>query len=282
MREIHEQLRETHIIGHRTREWIVSSRVCAAMRKRQMPLVGISDAGEGFSFVRKRWDHSQVLVCFSGHGEAMINGRWHVCRAGMAYLTPPGVEHAYRAVRGSRWGVCWTHHRAPMVRSVAPVLVKVDPRPFRSAIRGLYRESIGACDPGAMDLWLELVHGYASRLATQGRGGDNMSRLWSSVSSDLAHPWTLAELAERSSMSGEHLRRLCLKETGRSPMQHVAHLRMKHASTLLVFTDRKVETVARSVGYASPFAFSAAFKRFAGRSPAHYRHAQGLHSANAE
>lgn len=271
MRDSHAEIRETHIIGSKTREWIVSERVCPAMRNRNMPLAGISDAAEGFLFVRKRWDHSQVLACFSGHGEVLINGRWHVCRAGMAYLTPPGVEHAYRAVAGTRWGLCWTHHRGAAVSSAAPVLVKVDPRPLRSAIRGLYRESITTCDSEAMQLWLELTHTYAMRLARHVPGDDHLARLWASVASDLARPWTLAELADKAAMSTEHLRRQCLKHLGRSPMQHVTHLRMKHAGTLLALTDRKIDTVARSIGYSNAFAFSTAFKRFTGRSPSEFR-----------
>jgi AraC-like DNA-binding protein len=274
MRDLQESLRETHSVGPRTREWIVSARVCPAMRKRDIPLLGISDAAEGFLFVRKRWDHCQVMACFAGQGEVMINGRWHACGAGMAYLTPPGVEHAYRAAKGSRWGLCWVHHHGALVSSAAPILAEADPKPLRSAIRGLYRESIGACEPDAMNLWLETIHLYASRMATCLPQGDALAKVWTQVSSDLARAWTLTELSERALMSGEHLRRICLKQFGRSPMQHVTHLRMKHASMLLAFTDRKIDTVARSVGYRNAFAFSTAFKRHVGQSPAFYRQSQ--------
>ena len=89
---------------------------------------------------------------------------------------------------------------------------------------------------------------------------------------NLAHPWTLAQLADSAAMSAEHLRRLCRRQTGRGPMHQVTFLRMRRAATLLESTRHKVRAIARTVGYDNPFAFSTAFKRHLGASPAAYRH----------
>jgi AraC-like DNA-binding protein len=43
---------------------------------------------------------------------------------------------------------------------------------------------------------------------------------------------------------------------------------------LLESTELKVESIARSLGYSSAFAFSTAFKRHVGSSPASYRQAR--------
>ena len=88
---------------------------------------------------------------------------------------------------------------------------------------------------------------------------------------DLSHGWTLHELADLAAMSGEHLRRLGQGQVGRSPMDHVAHLRRRRAKTLLGSTPMPVADVARSLGYPRSSSFSAAFKRHAGMSPAAYR-----------
>ena len=58
---------------------------------------------------------------------------------------------------------------------------------------------------------------------------------------------------------------------GRSPGQHVIYLRMKRAAELLVTTPGKVEAISAAVGYETPFAFSATFKRWLGCSPSEYR-----------
>ena len=72
-------------------------------------------------------------------------------------------------------------------------------------------------------------------------------------------------------MSPEHLRRLCRKALGRSPMQHVIWLRMRKAAQLLASTDAKVDSVAKQVGYVNPFVFSNTFKKWIGWRPSEHR-----------
>ena len=91
------------------------------------------------------------------------------------------------------------------------------------------------------------------------------------VEKDLARDWKLDELAEISCVSTEHLRRLCKKQLGRSPVQQVTYLRMRRAVEYLASTPDKVEAVARSVGYDNPYTFSNAFKRWTGKRPMDYR-----------
>jgi hypothetical protein len=57
---------------------------------------------------------------------------------------------------------------------------------------------------------------------------------------------------------------------GRSPIRYLTEWRMHLAESLLT-TDLTVYDVARRVGYVSEEAFSRAFKRERGRSPAHWR-----------
>jgi AraC-like DNA-binding protein len=54
-------------------------------------------------------------------------------------------------------------------------------------------------------------------------------------------------------------------------MRQLAILRMRRAGMLLESTDQKIGAIARAVGYDNAFAFSTAFKRYAGASPAQYR-----------
>ena len=72
-------------------------------------------------------------------------------------------------------------------------------------------------------------------------------------------------------MCPEKLRVLCHKETGRSPMAQVTHMRMRYAADLLVRDDIPVQEVGSLVGYNNPHNFSLAFKRVYGLSPNHFR-----------
>ena len=56
-------------------------------------------------------------------------------------------------------------------------------------------------------------------------------------------------------VSEEHLRRLCRRRYGRSPMQHLTFLRIQRAKYLLSSTDDKIDSIARAVGYENPFTF---------------------------
>ena len=61
-------------------------------------------------------------------------------------------------------------------------------------------------------------------------------------------------------------------------------VRMAHAARLLATTGDKVEVIARSVGYANPFAFSNTFKRLTGFRPSDYRarpHVSLLHGSDS-
>ena len=74
-----------------------------------------------------------------------------------------------------------------------------------------------------------------------------------------------------SGLSFEHLRRLCLKEIGRTPMNHLTHLRIQQAIRLVGESDIKLEAVARQVGFANGNSFAAAFKRSTGHAPSQFR-----------
>ena len=55
------------------------------------------------------------------------------------------------------------------------------------------------------------------------------------------------------------------------PITFLAGWRLAVAADLLSDTDTTLDTVARAVGYGSPFALSTAFKRFHGVSPEEHR-----------
>lgn len=86
-----------------------------------------------------------------------------------------------------------------------------------------------------------------------------------------AAPWRLEELAARVGLSRATLARRFTALTGQPPMAYLTWWRMTTAAHLLRTGDQPLTAVARQVGYGSPFAFSHAFKRHFGRTPAHFR-----------
>ncbi|MCP5436262.1 MAG: AraC family transcriptional regulator [Chromatiaceae bacterium] len=86
-----------------------------------------------------------------------------------------------------------------------------------------------------------------------------------------AHPWTLDALAAESGASRASLARRFQDLVGEPPMTFLKNWRMALAADLLCQPDETVGTVADKIGYATPFAFSAAFKRVRGLSPQAHR-----------
>lgn len=276
MGENNMNLCETHIVGPQTRESIVDARTCPALSRHGISLAGLSQAAAPFQFVREQPRFTQILTCVFGWGEVWLDGGWARCASGEAYVTPPDAPHGYRAAGGTRWSLAWVNYIAPQppLAVEKPSLVRLDPRPLADAIQGLYRESMSAAESALLHPWAHLTHAYAQRALGPTLAGSIDSRLrtlWERVDAHLAHPWTVDELAHVAGTSGEHLRRLCQSQMGRSPMRHVAHLRMRRAAALLSAQSYTVEAVAEQVGYENPFAFSTAFKRSLGLSPSDYR-----------
>jgi AraC-like DNA-binding protein len=85
-----------------------------------------------------------------------------------------------------------------------------------------------------------------------------------------ATAWTLAGLAEVAAVSRTTLVRRFTELTGQAPLAYLTELRMTLAADLLATPGATVASVARRVGYADAFSFSAAFKRERGASPSTY------------
>jgi hypothetical protein len=100
-------------------------------------------------------------------------------------------------------------------------------QPENAAIEGLIEEAGRDAKPAAMFHWVELVQHYVERFAQPWQVDDRLHRIWERVAANVGFDWTLDELARQAHVSTEHLRRLCRKALGRTPMHHVTWLRMR-------------------------------------------------------
>src|SRR6056297_470468 len=85
--------------------------------------------------------------------------------------------------------------------------------------------------------------------------------------------WTVERLAKAAGASRAAFAKRFQDLVGEAPMTFLKNWRMALAADLLAQPDQTVSTVAHQVGYATPYAFSAAFKRVRGLSPQAHRDA---------
>ena len=86
-----------------------------------------------------------------------------------------------------------------------------------------------------------------------------------------ARGWTVEALAREAGVSRAVLARRFTELVGQTPMAFLTEWRLALAADLLREPGATLEAVARQVGYGTPFALSAAFKRVRGISPAEHR-----------
>ncbi|MFP5356214.1 MAG: helix-turn-helix domain-containing protein, partial [Gemmatimonadota bacterium] len=86
-----------------------------------------------------------------------------------------------------------------------------------------------------------------------------------------AQAWTLADLARGANTSRTVLSERFAELVGFTPMQYLAQWRLQLAAEQLASSAEKVATIGERVGYESEAAFSRAFKRATGDSPAAWR-----------
>lgn len=88
---------------------------------------------------------------------------------------------------------------------------------------------------------------------------------------DPAHPWTVAELAQRAALSRSAFARRFTELLGTAPLAYLNDWRMSLAREQLRDSDARLAAVAAALGYASEFSFAAAFKRHHGMAPGRWR-----------
>jgi AraC-like DNA-binding protein len=176
----------------------------------------------------------------------------------------------------------------PLLSSLPRVLV-VRPSPngkdALDRILALTLEEARAQNPGgetmrtrlAELLFLEAVRRHLATFDVDREGwlagvrDEHVGRALSLLHADIARAWTLPELAKMSGSSRTVLAERFARLVGQPPMQYLARWRMQVAAQRLRDGTEKVASVALAVGYDSEAAFSRAFKKIAGMSPADFR-----------
>lgn len=284
----HNQIREKHILGAATthslvkssaydpRSWLADAPLCSDLRRHKIAHCGIMHAAKPMEIVRLKPSGSFFLACFGGAGEILVDGIWRQIQVGTGCLQPAFMVNAMRAKSRAKWDFCWVRYQDltttdPIASLHSPTLNEFDSTALVHAMHGIISEAKHAESTLPLRHWVDLIHSYVSTFAQPFRRLDRLQKLWQLVEADLGSDWTLHRLAQEAGLSKEHLRRLSAQSIGRSPIQHVMHLRMHHAAHLLATTRLDMTQIASRIAFSNPFSFSNTFLRWTGSRPSVYR-----------
>jgi AraC-like DNA-binding protein len=202
-------------------------------------------------------------------------------------LRAGGTGESSRFVCG--YMTCDPYHSRPILSGLPPVF-KVNIRTDRSghwlenSILHLVEEAAsGRIGCEAMlaklseALFIDTLRRYVGGLPEQQTGwltgarDPIVGRSLGLLHSRVAHPWTIADLADQVGISRSALVERFTRYLSEPPMTYLTRWRLQLAARSLEKTSQGVAEIAAGVGYESEAAFNRAFKREFGQPPGRYR-----------
>jgi AraC-like DNA-binding protein len=151
-------------------------------------------------------------------------------------------------------------------------------RDLEPALIGLFAEEIVGDEPGqaaVIDRLIDLLVVRCVRTvvgeSSEASPDAQVRRALRAIEEHPEQPWAVASLAAHVGLSRAALARRFVVQVGEPPLTYLTRWRLALAADLLASTDQTLVAIASKVGYANPFALSAAFKRVHGESPRDYR-----------
>lgn len=112
---------------------------------------------------------------------------------------------------------------------------------------------------------------FSSALRAQAPRSPELRELQGWIADHLDADLSVGVLAERVAMSARNFARVFARQVGQTPARYVEMQRVEAARRMLEQSDRRLETVARTVGFGSADGMRQAFLRHLGTTPERYR-----------
>ncbi|MEM7221872.1 MAG: AraC family transcriptional regulator [Pseudomonadota bacterium] len=228
-------------------------------------------------------DHHQLVLPLQGRLEMEIAGRGDSVRAARGALVAAGEHHSFQGAVGTTCLVVDISdpglqggpslHQALWETVVARPFIEIDPALERlltflalevegSGLEGARAASACELLLGSLERRLEIVPSRASAV---------IARALAFIDRHYNEPIEIAHVARAAGLSPSRLHALFREELGASPGQTIATRRLTEAARLLERGERSLADIAFAVGYGDQSAFTRAFRRKLGTTPAEFR-----------
>ena len=270
-------------IGPKCFERFIDSSNAPEISELEIELAGCSNLSGDYTVGRVSPPNHTLFYSIHGKGKFRVPSGEMQLDEGQLIILPAGQSFEVTIV-SEQWDIIWVNladseRWKSFSKSEAAVLDNAKLEGLHHAMELLYLER----DVDSREAAMQLVSRYLYRIIDaplsdvhthdekERRQVSRLHSLFSAVEKQLQFNWDMESLSEKAHYSAPHLHRLCLQVFGRSPKQHVIHLRMTRAKSLLLSTQWPVSYIASYVGYANVFTFSKRFKKSTGLSPSAFR-----------
>ncbi len=244
--------------------------------------------GCGFMVKTAGWDNHgtaraaySAVLCLRGRGRLTIAGHTWTIGPGTLFQRFPGQIHDLNLEASPPWAECYIHLGSILAEALEVMGVLHRQSPVRSPgivpgiVRELWRTTDALRTAAANDLPHFLVRLQGLLLSLLGpephaAGADlDVERACRLLADDPSADLSL--VARDLGLTYDRFRKRFRERTGLSPGDYRLRRRLEHARTVLLSSDRPIQDLARDLGYANPFTFTALFRKHVGCSPKEYR-----------
>jgi AraC-like DNA-binding protein len=219
--------------------------------------------------------HERAQLLYATEGLMQVKtgfGVW-ILPPRRALLIPPGVEHQWTALSKVSIRTIYIEAGAAAAFGDHCRVVEVSPL-LRELILALLKEPVEYPMPGrgehlAMLILSELAAAETVPIAIPWPRDRRLLAVCSAILADPGGARTIEDWAAEAGASARTLIRLFPKETGLHYRQWLQQVHLAEAFARLARGD-SVGDIAAALGYASPSAFTAMFRRILGKTPQHY------------
>ena len=212
----------------------------------------------------------ELLWNEAGASTAEVDSRVWTITPTIGLWMPAGVVHTGSAQAGTWMRAAQFGPKVVESISDEPVAVEVSTL-LRLLLRRLVEPELGQRSRAlTQDLVIDLVRPSSHAVVLQVPRADVLAPIVEAVMDDPADPRGLQDWSREIGVSSKTLARAFERETAMGFSRWVLAVRVQHAVRLMS-GGHALEDIAYVLGYATPSAFSAAFKRATGLTPSAFR-----------
>ncbi|GIO15593.1 HTH-type transcriptional activator Btr [Cohnella xylanilytica] len=234
--------------------------------------------------IRHRDTLHTILIVLAGRGIANIDGYRCELGAGKAYLIPPSAFYQFhpdpeepvdcRLLEFAVWREQEGRIARPAVLGPAAGLTIAHLPPILSLLEEMETKLAGEgfdrmrADIAFQELLVSLFEQWT--IDSKPAPERTIRTIVEYMERNYSRPLTRDLLARMAGMSADYFNRAFKKTTGRTPMDYLTDIRIRHAEKALALSDDGYRSIAQSVGFNDEFYFSRKFKKATGLSPSAY------------